>query len=88
MSKVEEDENLCNTQNIYFHLKAFSHRIALHSYTSPEVVSITVLILQRCSIYLLMNVYEDFVKVSMNGTLYHKSCFKCTHRGFTISPSK
>ena len=23
----------------------------------------------------------------MNGTLYHKSCFKCTHRGCTISPS-
>ncbi|AAD32870.1 F14N23.8 [Arabidopsis thaliana] len=26
-------------------------------------------------------------KVSVNGTLYHKSCFKCTHGGCTISPS-
>ncbi|KAG6402563.1 hypothetical protein SASPL_134760 [Salvia splendens] len=26
-------------------------------------------------------------KVSVNGTSYHKSCFKCTHGGCTISPS-
>ncbi|KAL3732993.1 hypothetical protein ACJRO7_022508 [Eucalyptus globulus] len=26
-------------------------------------------------------------KVSVNGTPYHKSCFKCTHGGCTISPS-
>ncbi|XP_057963837.1 LIM domain-containing protein WLIM1-like [Malania oleifera] len=26
-------------------------------------------------------------KVSVNGTAYHKSCFKCTHGGCTISPS-
>lgn len=25
--------------------------------------------------------------MSVNGTLYHKSCFKCTHGGCTISPS-
>ena len=26
-------------------------------------------------------------KVSVNGTPYHRSCFKCTHGGCTISPS-
>ncbi|KAI8554613.1 hypothetical protein RHMOL_Rhmol05G0111600 [Rhododendron molle] len=26
-------------------------------------------------------------KVSVNGTAYHKSCFKCTYGGCTISPS-
>ncbi|KAK6945974.1 Zinc finger, LIM-type [Dillenia turbinata] len=26
-------------------------------------------------------------KVSVNGAAYHKSCFKCTHGGCTISPS-
>ncbi|RVW56119.1 LIM domain-containing protein WLIM1 [Vitis vinifera] len=26
-------------------------------------------------------------KVTVNGTAYHKSCFKCTHGGCTISPS-
>ncbi|KAL8154027.1 hypothetical protein V2J09_011787 [Rumex salicifolius] len=26
-------------------------------------------------------------KVSVNGSSYHKSCFKCTHGGCTISPS-
>ncbi|OMP06825.1 Zinc finger, LIM-type [Corchorus capsularis] len=26
-------------------------------------------------------------KVTVNGTPYHKSCFKCTHGGCTISPS-
>ncbi|XP_057430453.1 LIM domain-containing protein WLIM1-like [Lotus japonicus] len=26
-------------------------------------------------------------KVSVNGTCYHKSCFKCTHGGCVISPS-
>ncbi|KAK4375081.1 hypothetical protein RND71_005758 [Anisodus tanguticus] len=26
-------------------------------------------------------------KVSVNGTAYHKACFKCTHGGCTISPS-
>ncbi|KAI7736722.1 hypothetical protein M8C21_001970 [Ambrosia artemisiifolia] len=26
-------------------------------------------------------------KVSVNGTAYHKSCFKCSHGGCTISPS-
>lgn len=27
------------------------------------------------------------LKVSVNGTPYHRSCFKCTHGGCTISPS-
>ncbi|MQM03486.1 hypothetical protein Taro_036265 [Colocasia esculenta] len=26
-------------------------------------------------------------KVTVNGTAYHRSCFKCTHGGCTISPS-
>lgn len=26
-------------------------------------------------------------KVTVNGTAYHKGCFKCTHGGCTISPS-
>ncbi|KAL6211811.1 hypothetical protein ACLB2K_017034 [Fragaria x ananassa] len=26
-------------------------------------------------------------KVSLNGTAYHRRCFKCTHGGCTISPS-
>ncbi|KAK4743301.1 hypothetical protein SAY87_001302 [Trapa incisa] len=26
-------------------------------------------------------------KVTVNGTAYHKSCFRCTHGGCTISPS-
>ncbi|KAK8714305.1 hypothetical protein V6N13_149498 [Hibiscus sabdariffa] len=26
-------------------------------------------------------------EVTVNGTIYHKSCFKCTHGGCTISPS-
>ncbi|XP_022148729.1 LIM domain-containing protein WLIM1-like [Momordica charantia] len=26
-------------------------------------------------------------KVTVNGTAYHKTCFKCTHGGCTISPS-
>ncbi|KAI3413143.1 uncharacterized protein J3R85_016514 [Psidium guajava] len=26
-------------------------------------------------------------KVTVNGTVYHKRCFKCTHGGCTISPS-
>ncbi|KAB2087977.1 hypothetical protein ERO13_A04G118300v2 [Gossypium hirsutum] len=26
-------------------------------------------------------------RVTVNGTIYHKSCFKCTHGGCTISPS-
>uniref|UniRef100_A0A9I9DHV3 LIM zinc-binding domain-containing protein n=1 Tax=Cucumis melo TaxID=3656 RepID=A0A9I9DHV3_CUCME len=26
-------------------------------------------------------------KVTVNGTAYHKSCFKCSHGGCTISPS-
>lgn len=28
-----------------------------------------------------------FLKVTVNGTPYHKICFKCTHGGCTISPS-
>lgn len=28
-----------------------------------------------------------FLKVSVNGTPYHRSCFKCIHGGCTISPS-
>ncbi|MBA0782087.1 hypothetical protein Gotri_002952, partial [Gossypium trilobum] len=24
------------------------------------------------------------LKVTVNGTIYHKSCFKCTHGGCTI----
>ena len=27
------------------------------------------------------------VQVTVNGTPYHKSCFKCCHGGCTISPS-
>lgn len=27
------------------------------------------------------------MKVTVNGTPYHKSCFKCTYGGCTISPS-
>ncbi|OMO57822.1 Zinc finger, LIM-type [Corchorus olitorius] len=26
-------------------------------------------------------------RVTVNGIPYHKSCFKCTHGGYTISPS-
>ena len=28
-----------------------------------------------------------WVQVTVNGTAYHKSCFKCSHGGCTISPS-
>lgn len=30
---------------------------------------------------------NSFSQVTVNGTSYHKSCFKCSHGGCTISPS-
>lgn len=30
---------------------------------------------------------NSFSQVTVNGTAYHKSCFKCSHGGCTISPS-
>lgn len=35
---------------------------------------------------LIVIIFSMF-KVTVNGTPYHKSCFKCTHGGCVISPS-
>lgn len=41
-------------------------------------------------LYLLREMFRNWTsvkQVSVNGTSYHKNCFKCTHGGCVISPS-
>jgi cysteine and glycine-rich protein len=36
---------------------------------------------------MLIAIHPTTLQVTVNGTMYHKSCFKCCHGGCTIIPS-
>ncbi|KAJ0514175.1 Pollen-specific protein SF3 [Helianthus annuus] len=39
------------------------------------------------SLILILINYDNEIKVKVDGTAYHRACFKCCHGGCTISPS-